>query len=46
MDGHAQLVQYIHEMGYKISERHGEAISWGYEFVWIEETRIGPENRI
>jgi hypothetical protein len=46
MDGHAELVQYIHEVGYKISEGHGETVSWGYEFVWIEETRFGPEIRI
>lgn len=46
VDGHAKLIQYIHEVGYKISEGHGETASWGYEFVWIEETRFGPEIHI
>ena len=35
MDRHPKLVHYVHQVGYKICEGHGETVSWGNELVWV-----------
>ena len=42
VDRHAQLVQYIHQVGYEISDRHRKTIPWREKLVRIQESRFGP----
>lgn len=42
MDRHAKLVQYVHQVRYKISEGHGKTISWRNEFVRVQKRGFGP----
>jgi len=41
VDRHAQLVQYVHQVGYEISERHRKTVPWGDKFVRIQKRRFG-----
>jgi hypothetical protein len=35
MDGHPELIEYVHKVRYEITERHGESVLGMYEFVGI-----------
>jgi len=42
MDRHAKLVQYVHQVRYKILEGHGKTISWRNELVRVQKRGFGP----
>lgn len=42
MDRHAKLIQYIHQVRYKIPDGHGKTISWRNEFVRVQKRGFGP----